>query len=230
MKPYDTSGMLENEDELESILRAYFQQEMPPELQELTELSDEEFETRYKQLQTTEQATPEPREPAARRGFQRGLLVSALAACLVLGLTWIFYPQTPEQPALTEQPRPTETDVAIIPETEQPITPEQLDSEEQLASEPDTLVALDQGDAPLEMTPEIDDNIRESLDITLYNTELGPVEQRTELSWTNITVENPETGSHVKMSMPELTIDFVPVNKSSLSLIGDETDGNTQQQ
>ncbi|QDT29415.1 hypothetical protein [Gimesia panareensis] len=224
MKPYDTSGMLENEDELESVLRAYFQQEMPPELQELTELSDEEFEAHYRQLRAEGNATPEHPEPVSRRGYQRGLLVSALSVCLIAGLAWVFYPKTPEQPVLTSQPPASEAELTTQPAEANPVMKDVLDTD------PDTLVVLDQGEAPLEMTPEVDDNIQESIDITLYNTELGPVEQRTELSWTNITVENPETGSHVKMSMPELTIDFVPVNKSSLSLIGDETDSHEQQQ
>ena len=52
MKPYDTSGMLGNDDELESVLREYFRQEMPPELQELSDDSDEEFEKRFRQTQT----------------------------------------------------------------------------------------------------------------------------------------------------------------------------------
>lgn len=220
MKPYDTSGMLENEDELESVLRDYFQQEMPPELQELSELSDEEFEAHYQQLRAANRRSP---EPAARQGTQRGILISVVSACLLLGLVWAFYPKTPEGPDLTSQPMPNEAAHTILPEKSETIAPDELEMEL------DTLVTLDHGEAPLELTPEIDDSIRESIDITLYNTELGPVEQRTELSWTNITVENPETGSHVKMSMPELTIDFVPVNKSSLSLIGDETDGDTQQ-
>jgi hypothetical protein len=220
MKPYDTSGMLENEDELESVLRDYFQQEMPPELQELSELSDEEFEVHYQQLRVADKSKP---EPVARRGAQRGILISAVSASLLLGLVWAFYPKAPAGPELSSLPASREAEPAILPESLEPVVSDALEMEL------DTLVTLDHGEAPLELTPEIDDSIRESIDITLYNTELGPVEQRTELSWTNITVENPETGSHVKMSMPELTIDFVPVNKSSLSLIGDEIDGESQQ-
>lgn len=220
MKPYDTSGMLENEDELESVLREYFQQEMPPELQELSELTDEEFEAHYRKLRAEENSVPVAQEPASRRGFQLGLLVSALSICLMAGLASLFMQRTPDESGLTNQPTAEPT---IQPEIEKPIVatiPE---------IEPDTLAVLDQGETPLEMTPEVNDNIKESIDITLYNTELGPVEQRTELSWTNITVENPETGSHVKMSMPELTIDFVPVNKAGLSLIGDEIESHEQQ-
>lgn len=220
MKPYDTSGMLENEDELESVLREYFQQEMPPELQELSELTDEEFEAHYRKLRAEENSVPVAQEPASRRGFQLGLLVSALSICLMAGLASLFMQRTPDESGLTNQPT---AEPSIQPEIEKPIVatiPE---------IEPDTLAVLDQGETPLEMTPEVNDNIKESIDITLYNTELGPVEQRTELSWTNITVENPETGSHVKMSMPELTIDFVPVNKAGLSLIGDEIESHEQQ-
>ncbi|WP_417396946.1 hypothetical protein [Gimesia chilikensis] len=220
MKPYDTSGMLENEDELESVLREYFQQEMPPELQELSELTDEEFEAHYRKLRAEENSVPGAQEPASRRGFQLGLLVSALSICLMAGLACLFMQRTPDESGLTNQPT---AELTKQPEIEKPIVatiPE---------TEPDTLVVLDQGETPLEMTPEVKDNIKESIDITLYNTELGPVEQRTELSWTNITVENPETGSHVKMSMPELTIDFVPVNKAGLSLIGDEIESHEQQ-
>ncbi|KAA0134230.1 hypothetical protein FYZ48_21845 [Gimesia chilikensis] len=220
MKPYDTSGMLENEDELESVLREYFQQEMPPELQELSELTDEEFEAHYRKLRAEENSVPVAQEPASRRGFQLGLLVSALSICLMAGLASLFMQRTPDESRLTNQPT---AEPSIQPEIEKPVVatiPE---------IEPDTLAVLDQGETPLEMTPEVNDNIKESIDITLYNTELGPVEQRTELSWTNITVENPETGSHVKMSMPELTIDFVPVNKAGLSLIGDEIESHEQQ-
>lgn len=222
MKPYDTSGMLENQDELESALRDYFQQEMPPELQELAELSDEEFEKHYQSLRASESRRDKPFEQTApRRAFHRGLLLSVLSFCLVLGFAWTHFRTPSETPVAVIQPRITEQPVA--PEAEDATSAPRLEDSE-------TLIVLDHGEIPLEMTPEVNDNVHESIDITLYNTEMGPVEQRTELSWTNITVENPETGSHVKMSMPEFTIDFVPVSKSSLSLIGDETEENEFQQ
>jgi len=222
MKPYDTSGMLGNDDELESVLREYFRQEMPPELQELADVSDEEFEKRFRQTQTQTvgNANVDPFTTRRHRAFKLGLLTSALCACLALGIGLIqFLPES--NPVVVDRVAPVqpETDNTshVIAETDDS---DELDS--------NTLVVVDHGNSPMEMTPKVDKNVQESIDITLYNTELGPVEQRTELSWTNITVENPKTGSNVKMSMPELTIDFVPVNKAGLSLIGDESGGNDQ--
>ncbi|WP_417381220.1 hypothetical protein [Gimesia sp.] len=221
MKPYDTSGMLENDDELESVLREYFQQEMPPELQELSEVSDEEFEKRFQQIQTVGNETADPFSSGHQRAYKLGLLTAALCACLAVGLALILFPAE-ENPVVVDRVVP------IQPETDNntPAAITETDDSEVLDS--NTLVVVDHGNSPMEMTPRIDKNVHESIDITLYNTEMGPVEQRTELSWTNITVENPKTGSNVKMSMPELTIDFVPVNKASLSLIGDESGGNGQ--
>ena len=221
MKPYDTSGMLENDDELESVLREYFQQEMPLELQELPEVSDEEFEKRFRQSPYLGNGVPETLEKQRQGQFKLGYLITAVCACVIVGVIALtnFQPvpnvpvvnnETPISPATIQPSEP-----AIVPEGASPI-------------ESDALAVVDHGNSPMELTSEVEKNIPESIDITLYNTELGPVEQRTELSWTNFTVQNPETGANVKMSMPELTIDFVPVNKSSLSLIKEESDRNGQ--
>ncbi|HAH45968.1 hypothetical protein [Gimesia sp.] len=220
MKPYDTSGMLENDDELESVLREYFQQEMPPELQELSDVSDEEFEKRLLQRQPVGNVNADPFTSRRHRAFKIGLLTSAVCACLALGMGLLqFLPE--ENPAIVDRVVP----VSPANDTAPPARGETDESEE---LDSNTLVVVDHGNSPMDLTPKVDKNVKESIDITLYNTELGPVEQRTELSWTNITVENPQTGSNVKMSMPELTIDFVPVDKGGLSLIGDESGGNGQ--
>ncbi|QDT93191.1 hypothetical protein [Gimesia algae] len=222
MKPYDTSGMLEDEDELESVLREYFQQEMPPELQELSEASDEEFEKRFRQIQTVGNETADPFASRRHRAFKLGLLTSALCACLAVGIGLIQF-QPEENPVVVDRIIPAQSEIDHTPPAN---TNTDTDDSDELDS--NTLVVVDHGNSPMEMTPRVDNNVHESIDITLYNTEMGPVEQRTELSWTNITVENPKTGSNVKMSMPELTIDFVPINKAGLSLIGDESGGNGQ--
>ena len=220
MKPYDTSGMLGNDDELESVLREYFRQEMPPELQELSDDSDEEFEKRFRQTQTAGNASDDPFTSRRHQAFKLGLLTSALCACLTLGIGFIqLLPEA--NPVVVERIIPAQPATENIPPVDTVI-----DDSDELDS--NTLVVVDHGDSPMEMTPRVHDNVQESIDITLYNTEMGPVEQRTELSWTNFSVENPKTGSNVKMSMPELTIDFVPVNKAGLSLVGDESGGNGQ--
>lgn len=218
MKPYDTSGMLENDEELESVLREYFQQEMPPELQELPEISDEEYQKRFRQINKLGNGVPNSFEKKPRRQYKLGMLIVGVCACLIIGISFIqFQPRTvvPVTKHTIPQPKPS-----------QPLEPDAIPYSSRMM-ESESLAVVDQGDTSLEMTPKIDKSVHESIDITLYNTELGPIEQRTELSWTNITVQNPKTGTNVEMSMPELTIDFVPVSKARLSLISDES-GNEQ--
>ncbi|QDT44662.1 hypothetical protein Pan241w_47770 [Gimesia alba] len=221
MKPYDTSGMLENDDELESVLREYFQQEMPLELQELPEVSDEEFEKRFKQTAHLGNGVPEKSGNQRRGQFKLGYLITAVCACVIVGvMVFTKFQPVPNVPVVrNETPTP--------PASTQP-SEQASDSQRSHPIESDALAVVDHGNSPIELTSEVDKTIQESIDITLYNTESGPVEQRTELSWTNFTVQNPETGANVKMSMPELTIDFVPVNKSNLSLIKEESDRNGQ--
>ncbi|WP_339731647.1 hypothetical protein [uncultured Gimesia sp.] len=222
MKPYDTSGMLENDDELESVLREYFQQEMPLELQELPEISDEEFEKRFRQITHLGNGVPDRFEKQHQGQFKLRYLMTAVCACLIIGMV-----------AFTQfQPVPHNVPV-VIQETPAPSVPTQPSEPYRVPQfsnliESKALAVVDHGSTPIEMTSEVDKTIQDSIDIILYNTELGPVEQRTELSWTNFTVQNPETGANVKMSMPELTIDFVPVNKAGLSLIKEESDWNGQ--
>lgn len=224
MKPYDTSGMLESDDELESVLREYFRQEMPLELQDLADVSDEEFEKHFSRRAESGNESPDHHSVAPRRDrFKQGSLFAAICVCLIAGVIGFTQFQqaetdpgltdfTPETPATVESPEPAP--VSMTPES--------------APAEPEALAVIDQGNSSLEMTSEIDKTIQESIDITLYNTESGPVEQRTEISWRNFSVQNPETGSNVELSMPELTIDFVPVNKSGLSLIKDESEPNGQ--
>jgi|GEM_PF-2351700 len=218
MKPYDTSGMLENDEELESVLREYFQQEMPPELQELPEISDAEYAQRFRQINKLGNGSPHSFEEKPRRQFKLGMLMAGLCACLIIGISFIKFQPTTVVPVTQHtitQPKPS-----------QPLERETIPHNSRMM-ESESLAVIDQGDTSLEMTPQIDKSVHESIDITLYNTEVGPIEQRTEISWTNITVQNPKTGTNVEMSMPELTIDFIPVSKARLSLISDES-GNEQ--
>jgi len=218
MKPFDTSGMLENDEELESVLREYFQHEMPPELLELSDISDAEYEKRFRQIHLAGNGVPEPFVQRPRRQFTLGLLVLGLCVCLIIGYSFSRF-----QPA---DSTPVANHPSTQPAPDQPIEKNHIVRESTLSG-PESLAVVDQGDTSIEMTPQINKSVHESIDITLYNTELGPIEQRTELSWTNITVQNPKTGTNVEMSMPELTIDFVPVSKARLSLISDEG-GNDQ--
>ncbi len=213
MKPYDTSGMLDNDDELEGVLRDFFQQEMPPELLELSDISDEEYESRFHQVPRPVMAAPEPMR--AKR-FKLSRLAAGLCACLVLAII-VF---TQFQPAGNV---PVANNNIVQPEQTQPPEPGQdhvYRDSNMIKSE--TLIAVDHGNKSQEMPHQVAKEVEESIDITLFNTDQGPIEQRTEISWTNITVQHPETGMNVQMSMPELTIDFIPVNKAGISLIKDE--------
>ncbi|WP_144982396.1 hypothetical protein [Gimesia aquarii] len=216
MKPFDTSGMLENDDELESVLREYFQQEMPLELQELSDISDEEYEKQAKQVSKLGNELPNSFGKKPRRQFKLSMLMTGVCACLIVAVV-VF-----------TRIRPVEN----IPVVNRPINaPTHLSKTDNVSDHSKTVnsetVVVDHGNVPKEMTPDINKSVHESIDITLYNTEFGPIEQKTELLWTNITFQNPETGTNVEMSMPELTIDFVPVSKARISLINDEG-GNEQ--
>tara|TARA_R110002111_G_scaffold248400_1_gene312020 strand:- start:28809 stop:29465 length:657 start_codon:yes stop_codon:yes gene_type:complete len=213
MKPFDTSGMLENDEELESVLREYFQQEMPPELLELSDISDAEYEKRFRQIHTSGNGVPDTFHRKPGRQYKTGLLMLGLCVCLIIGISFTQF-----QPA---DQIPVAKHTITQPESVQPAVKNEVSRNSHIL-EPASLAVVDQGDTSIEMTPQIDKRVHESIDITLYNTELGPIEQRTELSWTNITVQNPNTGTNVEMSMPELTIDFVPVSNARLSLINDE--------
>lgn len=218
MKPFDTSGMLENDEELESVLREYFKQEMPLELQELPEISDEEYEKRSKQVTKLGNDVPDSFGKKPHRQFKLSLLMSGVCVCFVAAIV-IF-----------TQFLPTDNIPVVNRSIDQP-KPNQLSNQDYVPNNSNTTnsetFVVDQGNALREMTPDINKSVHESIDITLYNTEFGPIEQKTELLWTNITFQNPETGTNVEMSMPELTIDFVPVSKARISLISEE--GGNQQ-
>lgn len=216
MKPFDTSGMLENDDELESVLREYFQQEMPLELQELSDISDEEYEKQAKQVSKLGNELPNSFGKKPRRQFKLSMLMTGVCACLIVAVVVFTRIRQEEN----------------IPVVNRPINvPTHLSKADTVSDHSKTInsetVVVDHGNVPKEMTPDINKSVHESIDITLYNTEFGPIEQKTELLWTNITFQNPETGTNVEMSMPELTIDFVPVSKARISLINDEG-GNEQ--
>ncbi|MCH9654140.1 MAG: hypothetical protein K0U86_10050 [Planctomycetes bacterium] len=215
MKPFDTSGMLENNDELESVLRDYFQQEMPPELLEIPEVSDEEYEKRFMQMPRPDISSPDRFEKRQHRQFTISLLIVGLCVCLMIGFSVSRFLKTDHVPVVNNsinQLKPNQP-------TENASDSKNLESAESVA-------VIDQGDTPLEVSDQ--KNVHESIDLTLYNTEHGPIEQRTEISWTNITFQNHKTGTNMEMSMPELTIDFVPVSKARLSLINEEENGNEQ--
>ncbi|MFK7778147.1 MAG: hypothetical protein QM501_08510 [Gimesia sp.] len=217
MKPFDTSGMLENDDELESVLRDYFQQEMPPELLELPEITDEEYEKQFSQLPSSDMGAADHFNKKPKRQFKTSLLMLGLCACLIIGISFSRFFETPNVPVVNntinhlKPVEPTESDL-VSPDTKK------LESEVSLA-------VVNQGGTNMELAPP--KNVHESIDLTLYNTEQGPIEQRTEISWTKITVQNPKTGANMELSMPELTIDFIPVSKARLSLINEEA-GNEQ--
>ncbi len=46
-----------------------------------------------------------------------------------------------------------------------------------------------------------------------FDSEHGPVEQRSERRITNVTVMDPETGSRVELELPELTIEIIPIKE-----------------
>jgi len=217
MKPFDTSGMLENDDELESVLRDFFQSEMPPELLEIPEITDEEYQQRFMQLPQADLGASDVFKKNSHRHFKMSLLISSLCACLILGISFNRFFGPDNVPVVNDtinQLKPSE------PAENDPVSPDTkyLESSESLA-------VVDHVGTTLDMpAPK---NVHESIDLTLYNTEHGPIEQRTEISWTNITVQNPQTGTNMEMSMPELTIDFIPISKARLSLIND--DGGNEQ-
>ena len=219
MKPFDTSGMLENNDELESVLRDYFQQEMPPELLEIPEITDEEYAKRFMQLPKSGIGTPDRLEEKPHRHFKTSLLMLGLCVCLIIGFSFSRFLQMDHVPVVNNTINPIKP---IQPVENAPVSTASTNMESA-----ESLAVVDQGSSSMDLSGQIGKKIQESIDITLYNTELGPIEQRTEISWTNITVQNTKTGTNMEMSMPELTIDFVPVSNAKLSLINEE-DGNEQ--
>ncbi len=46
-----------------------------------------------------------------------------------------------------------------------------------------------------------------------YDTETGPVEQRTNLRWTNVSIRDQESGEDVELMIPELQIDVFPIDE-----------------
>ncbi len=52
----------------------------------------------------------------------------------------------------------------------------------------------------------------ESLMIERYETASGPVEQRTNVRWTNVSVFEPESGAEVEVMIPELSIEIFEIN------------------
>jgi hypothetical protein len=219
MKPFDTSGMLENNDELESVLRDYFQQEIPPELLDIPEITDEDYAKRFTQLPKSGVKTPGHFEVKPHRQFKTSLLMLGLCVCLIIGFSFSRFLPTDNVPVVNN----TINQIKPI----QPVENEPVPATSTNMESAESLAVVDQGSSSMDLSGQIDKKIQESIDITLYNTELGPIEQRTEISWTNITVQNHKTGTNMEMSMPELTIDFVPVSKARLSLINEE-DWNEQ--
>ncbi len=220
MKPFNTSGMLENDDELESVLRDYFQQEMPPELLEIPDITDEEYENRFMQLPKPEVSSTDRSTKRPQRQLKVSVLIMlGLCVCVMIGISFNQFSQNKDLPVVNH----TIPEPVLNPPVESELAASSIKKLEPVAS----LAVVDQGSPSMDLSTQIDKKVQESIDITLYNTELGPIEQRTEISWTNITIQNPKTGTNMEMSMPELTIDFVPVSKARLSLINEE-DGNEQ--
>lgn len=220
MKPFNTSGMLENDDELESVLRDYFQQEMPPELLEIPDITDEEYENRFMQLPKPEVSSTDRSTKRPQRQLKVSVLIMlGLCVCMMIGISFNQFSQNKDLPVVNH----TIHEPVLNPPVESELAAYSIKKLEPVAS----LAVVDQGSPSMDLSTQIDKKVQESIDITLYNTELGPIEQRTEISWTNITIQNPKTGTNMEMSMPELTIDFVPVSKARLSLINEE-DGNEQ--
>jgi hypothetical protein len=52
----------------------------------------------------------------------------------------------------------------------------------------------------------------ESLVVERYETATGPVEQRTNLRWTNVSVFEPESGTEVEVIIPELSIEIFEID------------------
>ena len=219
MKPFDTSGMLENDDELESVLRDYFQQEIPLELLEIPDITDEEYAKQFMRLPKSGIDAPARSEERPHRQFKTSMLMLGLCVCLIIGFSFSRFLQTDNVPVVNN----TSNQLKPI----QPAESNQASPDSENLESVELLAVVDQGSSSMDLSGQINKKVQESIDITLYNTELGPIEQRTEVSWTNITVQNPKTGTNMEMSMPELTIDFVPVSNAGLSLINEE-DGNDQ--
>ncbi|WP_298866597.1 hypothetical protein [uncultured Gimesia sp.] len=217
MKPFDTSGMLENDDELESVLRDYFQQEMPLELLEIPEVTDEEYEKRFMQMPRSDVTASDRFEKRQHPQFKVGLLMLGLCVCLMIGFSVSRFLQTDHVPVVNNSINQLKPN--------QPTENAPVSSDSRNLESAESVAVVNHGDTTLDMSDQ--KNVHESIDLTLYNTEHGPIEQRTEISWTNITFQNHKTGTNMEMSMPELTIDFVPVSKARLSLINEEN-GNEQ--
>lgn len=55
--------------------------------------------------------------------------------------------------------------------------------------------------------------VLESTVVERYETSSGPVEQRTEIRWSNVSVIEPETGSELEMLLPELSIEVFEIGE-----------------
>jgi hypothetical protein len=68
------------------------------------------------------------------------------------------------------------------------------------------------GEADLEVSSR-----RQPIERQIYDSGLGPVEQRTDVVWTNVSYYEPETGASVQWSVPELTIEILPIPMNEAS-------------
>jgi hypothetical protein len=185
MNPRDHEETAWSDAEFDALLTAFFRNEMPHELRTL----------------------PEPTAPqptvSGRPRHQAGAY--GLLAAASLGLLWAG--------AALWSPRTSPTDVAQVEEkpsnqasrVEQSMPPANgLDSRS-----PATRVLL-----PEESPPVLHQFVGDGLEPTErveYQTSQGPVEQRTGVRWTPVSVRDAASGNQVEIMLPEVMIEVYPL-------------------
>lgn len=172
------------EDELEQVLRDFFNGEIPKELS----------------AGTSPCGQPPAGVEARQKRFGRrtaGLVAATIAAAgflFTVSLARHRSDAIPNGPIVVEVPRQSNTDqpVAVVDQA-QPI-----DALEMEAPVPLDVAMFDR---------------TEPLDRQIYDTADGPVEQRTDLVWTDVSYCEPQSGANVQWSLPAIKIEVFPLSK-----------------
>lgn len=174
------------EQDVEKVLTAFFHDEMPAQLRALSD-EDSAFARPPERvrLQNSDHHAARP-DRAGNRPGRWGILalLASAAAVLVVG---VFLRQRPDQPDSLVNEASDQPGTAVVKARDA------VDVED---------VALDERQAPLPMV---------SLKVDRYQTEVGVVEQRTHVQWTNVSVYEPDAGVEVAWSVPEIRIEVYGV-------------------
>ncbi len=183
MKESESRQHILQQDELEQVLRDFFEKELPEEFREPPSLNEIPV------------AELEP-HPTGQRKLIRSL--AGLAAAVVAAAGFLLS-------VSNLQPRrdvePVEPTVAV----------RKVDPSRSLAERVRKIADKVAAQPPLADVATFART--EPLERQIYDTADGPVEQRTDIVWTNVTYYEPQAAADVQWSLPALTIEIIPLTK-----------------